>query len=92
MQTFDDILQQALKLPYAEREKLIQQVWASLHPPADDITEEEYNKAWAAEIERRLAAVDRGEIVMEDWRDVLARARKFPKSASTLQRSSDANG
>lgn len=80
MQNFDDILEQALKLPYADREKLIQQVWASLHPPAEDISEEEYNKAWAAELERRAAEADRGEFAEGDWREVLARVRQSLKT------------
>lgn len=35
--------------------------------PTDDLTDEEYEEAWACEIERRAQAVDSGEINTSDW-------------------------
>lgn len=83
MKPVDAIIEQALQLPYKERAQLAERLWESLHPPAEDLTEEEYRQAWAAEIERRLAEADRGEFAEGDWRDVLARARESLKTEQT---------
>lgn len=83
MSTVEQLLNQALKLSYRERAQLAERLWESLHPPGEDISDEEYRKAWAAEIERRLAEADRGEFAEGDWRDVLARARQSLKTEQT---------
>ncbi|MCH7990392.1 MAG: addiction module protein [Planctomycetes bacterium] len=82
MEPVDEILERALQLSSQERGKIVAILIRSLDPPGEDISEEEWEKAWSAEIQRRLDAVDRGEIVMEDWRDVLSR---LEKSATGLQ-------
>jgi putative addiction module component (TIGR02574 family) len=80
MEPVDEILERALQLSYEEREKVTGRLWESLHPPGEEIAKEEYLNAWAAELERRLAEVDRGEFVEGDWRDILERARQSLKS------------
>ena len=82
MEPVDEILERALQLSSQERGKIVEILIRSLEPPGEDISEEEWEKAWSAEIQRRLDAIDRGEIVMEDWRDVLSR---LEKSATGLQ-------
>ena len=82
MEPVDEILERALQLSSKERGKIVEILIRSFDPPGEDISKEEWEKAWSAEIQRRLAAVDRGEIVMEDWRDVLSR---LEKSATSLQ-------
>ncbi len=82
MEPVDEILERALQLSSKERGKIVEILIRSLDPPGEDISEEEWEKAWSAEIQRRLDAIDRGEIVMEDWRDVLSR---LEKSATGLQ-------
>lgn len=72
----DEILERALQLSSKERGKIVEILIRSLDPPGKDISAEEWEKAWSAEIQRRLDAVDRAEIVMEDWRDVLSRLEK----------------
>jgi len=82
MEPVDEILERALQLSSKERGKIVEILIRSLDPPGEDISAEEWEKAWSAEIQRRLDAIDRGEIVMEDWRDVLSR---LEKSATGLQ-------
>ena len=80
MEPVDEILERALQLSYAERAKVTGRLWESLHPPGEEIANEEYLNAWAAELERRSEEADRGEFAEGDWRDVLERARQSLKS------------
>jgi putative addiction module component (TIGR02574 family) len=66
------LLEQALKLPEHERAKIAARLLESL----DDATQDEIDEAWAAEIERRCAAVDAGELQTSDWKDVRARIER----------------
>ena len=75
MSSVDEIGEKALQLPFEQREALAFRLLGSLHPRADDLSEEEWAEAWGKEIERRLAAADRGEFAEGDWRDVIARLR-----------------
>jgi putative addiction module component (TIGR02574 family) len=52
--TLEALEAEALRLPEAERARLIERLIASLH--ADPAVEE----AWAAEVERRLAEIETG--------------------------------
>ena len=76
MEPVDDLLKRALQLSSKDRGKIVEILIRSLDPPGEDISKEEWEKIWSTEIQRRLAAVDRGEIVTEDWRDVLSRLEK----------------
>ena len=76
MEPVDEILERALQLSSKDRGKIVEILIRSLDPPGEDISEEEWKKAWSAEIQRRLDAIDRGEIVMEDWRESLTRVRE----------------
>ena len=60
----------ALALPREERARLAERLIESLD---DDPAVEE---AWAAEIKRRLDAIDRGEVEMVPAEDVIAEARR----------------
>jgi putative addiction module component (TIGR02574 family) len=57
-----------------ERAKLAQSILESLHTPMAEI-----ESAWAQEIERRVAAFDRGEIPSYPAEDVFAEARRFSR-------------
>ena len=57
-----------------ERVKLAQSILESLHTPMAEI-----ESAWAQEIERRVAAFDRGEIPSYPAEDVFAEARRFSR-------------
>jgi putative addiction module component (TIGR02574 family) len=66
-----DLLTEALELPLDDRAKMAAELLESL-----DATEPEVETAWAAEIERRVAAARAGELESTDWRTVLARVEK----------------
>ena len=63
------------QLPLEERERLVDDLLASLNEPAA----RELDEAWAAEIEHRLAAFDRGEIQALSADEVFAKARALAR-------------
>ncbi|MFT3664894.1 addiction module protein [Piscinibacter sp.] len=63
------------QLPRGERERLVDELLESLNEPAST----ELDAAWAAEIERRLAAYDRGEAQALSAEEVFAKARAIAK-------------
>jgi len=63
---------EALSLPKAERAQLAGGILASLQGPTDP----DWEAAWAAEIERRCAAVDAGEVETSDWNEFRARIER----------------
>lgn len=68
------ILEQARSLSADDRAKLIETLLESLHAPISDV-----EKAWAEEIEQRLAAFDRGELPTYSAEDVFADARRISR-------------
>ena len=66
------LLEQALSLPEHERAKIAARLLESL----DEGAQSDVDAAWAAEIERRCAAVDVGELRASDWKDVRARIER----------------
>jgi putative addiction module component (TIGR02574 family) len=70
--TTERILEDVLSLPENQRAELAMRLLQSLDREIDPDAEE----AWAAEIERRCAAVDAGEITLSDWHDVRRRLEK----------------
>jgi len=68
----ETLLEQALDLPESERARIATRLLESLDPQV----QAEVDAAWAAEIERRCAAVDRGEMATHDWNDVRARIER----------------
>lgn len=72
LSTWDEVRQAALALPEEERIQLVDDLLATLKPekaaPLDD--------AWLAEIERRSAEFDAGEIATFSWEEVKERARQ----------------
>jgi len=73
--TADDVAKRAKALPRAELESLVDELLVSLH----EAGEPALNEAWNAEIERRVAAYDRGEVQAIPAEEVLARARALAK-------------
>lgn len=63
------------RLPREERERLVDELLESLNEPAST----ELDAAWSAEIERRLAAYDRGEVQALSAEEVFAKARVIAK-------------
>ena len=65
----ENLLHEALQLPEGERAEIAAKLIQSL----ESESEEGVDAAWAAEIERRCAALDSGEAVTSDWADVRRR-------------------
>lgn len=68
---FKDITAEALELPLAARAELAKQLLDSL----EDISEEENEKLWAEEAERRYAEFKKGKTKAVPAEQVFARAR-----------------
>jgi putative addiction module component (TIGR02574 family) len=49
-----------MDLSYDERAKLSEELWWSLHPPGEDVSQEEIDASWDAEIKRRIEEMDSG--------------------------------
>ena len=73
--TVEEILDQALRLPESDRARLAHDLLRSLDPPGEEIGEEEWERAWAAEIKVRSDAVHSGAADLVDAREALQRAR-----------------
>lgn len=63
--TVDELARQIEGLTTDEREELLNRI---LMMPADD--QADIDAAWMAEIERRVEAMDRGEMTFHRWEDV----------------------
>lgn len=66
------VLADALRLDIDARAQLAAELLASLDGPADPDAE----SAWAAEIERRVAAIESGAAELEPWEDVKHRIER----------------
>jgi putative addiction module component (TIGR02574 family) len=73
--TAAELANRGRQLPREERERLVDELLESLNEPAAA----ELDAAWSSEIERRLAAYDRGEIQALSAEEVFAKARSLAK-------------
>ena len=64
------VLQDALSLSEQERAEIAERLIESLDPPLDPGEAAAVEEAWAAEIERRCAALDAGTTGTTTWQDV----------------------
>jgi putative addiction module component (TIGR02574 family) len=69
---FQNVLQTALALPDSDRAEIA----ASLIRSLDTETDEDVDAAWAAEIQRRIEAIDKGEVKLVPWDDVMEEMRR----------------
>lgn len=69
--TVDGIIEQALQMPEKERALIAQRLILSLDSGADADVE----TAWQEEVQRRVGAIERGEIECIPWEDVRERLR-----------------
>lgn len=77
----EKILQEALALPPEERVRIANALYESVGPDDDgeELSEEEWNVAWAAELDRRMKEVDEGRAEMIPAEQVFAELRaRFP--------------
>lgn len=68
----ETVLAEALRLDVKDRARLAVELLASLDGPADPDAE----IAWAAEIERRIEAIEDGTAELEPWEEVKRRIEK----------------
>lgn len=73
---YDDVRRLAMELSYDEREKLSEELWWSLHPPAEDLPQEEIDASWDAEIKRRIEEIDSGAVQLIPGEQVLAEMQR----------------
>mgnify|MGYP001214347623 CR=1 FL=1 len=73
--TASELAKRGKQLPPGERERLVDELLVSLNEPAVA----DLDAAWSAEIERRLAAYDRGEVQALSADEVFAKARAIAK-------------
>ena len=64
-----ELIQQVLQLPTADRAEVATEILFSLHPDEFDDADDQ---AWMAEIQSRREQVLRGETVMRNWSEVRA--------------------
>jgi putative addiction module component (TIGR02574 family) len=74
-ETAAELAMKGRQLPREERERLVDALLESLNEPASLALDE----AWSAEIDRRLAAYDRGEVVALPAEEVFAKARTIAR-------------
>ena len=71
-----DISKSALQLPATERAILLDRLFESIDFEVDKKRRDEISTKWAQESERRIEAVDRGELNVLDGPDALRKLRR----------------
>lgn len=61
---------QAMKLSAQDRADLAERLWMSVTE-----VDEDHDRAWEAEIRRRMTEVDRGEVTCRPWSEVMQELR-----------------
>jgi putative addiction module component (TIGR02574 family) len=69
--SFAHLESEALKLPREDRARLANHLLASVH------ADREVDEAWAAEIDRRVHAIEEGRAVLVPADDAIAKARRM---------------
>jgi len=78
MPAFDAVLAQALQLPEEERGDLVARLLRSLEPDdGDEVTGDDWEGAWSAEIDRRVEEVRNGTADLVDGETVLRESRAW---------------
>jgi len=76
MAAFKSLLEEAMALPEAQRAELAALLLRSLEPDDEpELSDEEWQQAWSAEIERRLRSIDDGSAKPVDGDEVLRSIR-----------------
>jgi putative addiction module component (TIGR02574 family) len=72
--TAEEIIAEALKLPRDAREDVVRQLLLNIDPGEENLSPEEWEKAWVTECERRLADLRSGKVKAVPGEEVFARA------------------
>ena len=83
---YQDIIDTALALPEADRADIA----ATLIRSLETETDADADAMWAAEIQRRLDAIDRGEVRLVPWDDVMRKSATAVMSSYLLDTHPDA--
>jgi len=75
MSTLEHLLEESLRLSPKDRAMLTCRLLQSLDPPGADLTEEDWQRAWAPELHRRLNSHESGEQTATGWQESIARSR-----------------
>jgi len=70
--SYEEVRRVALELSYDDRAKLSEELWWSLHPPAEELPQAVIDAAWDAEIERRIEEIVSGTAELIPAEQVLA--------------------
>ena len=65
MSTTEELLAEVLRLPRADRARVVEELLSSLEEPADEVA-----AAWAAELQRRSREVAEGQVQTVAWETV----------------------
>ena len=68
----EQILQSALNLQPSERAEIAATLFRSLNDQGDDVLDPD----WAEEIKRRIESIDKGEVQLIPWEDVIRSMRE----------------
>ena len=80
LMTAEEIVAAAMELDPQAREKIIREILLRLDPGEENLSPEEWEKAWVAECERRLADLRSGKVKAVPGEEVFARARTVRSS------------
>ena len=76
MAAVNAVVEQALRLPDAERSELLALLLRSFEPDDDEeLTSSEWEAAWTAELDERVRDIREGRVELIDGDDALARVR-----------------
>jgi putative addiction module component (TIGR02574 family) len=72
MAAYDVLLDQALQLSHEERGKLATRLLQSLEPDDDELSPEQWDDGWSAELDQRVREVREGAVDLVDGDEMLA--------------------
>jgi putative addiction module component (TIGR02574 family) len=78
--TAEEIIAEALNLPREAQEDVVRQLLLKIDPGEENLSPDEWEKAWVAECERRLADLRSGKVKAVPGEEVFARARAVRSS------------
>jgi putative addiction module component (TIGR02574 family) len=85
------VVEQALALPKKMRARLACTLWDSLELSAERLSKQEWNKAWKAEIKKRIADVESGKVKAISHAAARRRCSKIIEAAAAHGRKNGAN-
>jgi putative addiction module component (TIGR02574 family) len=72
MTAFETVLDQALKLSDEEKRRLATRLLNSIDPADQELSSEDWDSAWSAELHKRVSEIREGTVELIDGDEVLA--------------------